>query len=166
MQTSEQFLSMLSEFSRSVGLPDQAGTHGLEFTAGDYTVVVLQHPARQDLLVAEVTVDEIDAGSSAAPVLLRALHLLNETARFEHDWQVTVSTEDVILLYAIRSIGQTGAADLEALLCDGIERAEALREVIAGLRQGGGEDAQARPADHLPDGDASAGGFSPGMLRA
>jgi hypothetical protein len=167
MQASEQFLGMLSEFSRSVGLPDQSETDGLEFTAGDYTVAVMQHPVRQDSLVAEVAMQEFEPESPVAALLLRALHLLNESARFEHDWQITVSPENEILVYTIRSIGETAAADLEALLCDGIERAEALREVIIGLIQRGGEETRARPANHLQGSEtAAAGGFAQGMLRA
>jgi hypothetical protein len=167
MQASDQFLSVLSEFSRSVGLPDQADVQGIEFAAGDYTVVVFPHPVRPDSLVAEVVVHEVDPGSPTAAVLFRALHLLNESARFDHDWQITVSPENAILIYTIRPIGQTSAPDLEALLCDGIERAEALREVITGLIHGADADTQTRSVTPVSDSQTAAtGGYSPAMLRA
>ena len=167
MQASDQFLSVLSEFSRSVGLPDQADVQGIEFAAGDYTVVVFPHPGRPEALVAEVVVAEVDPGSQSTNALLRALHLINESARFEHDWLIALSPEDAILMYTVRAVAQTHAAELEALLCEGIERAEALRAVIAGLVSGAGGDSGPASGGRLSD-EASgvAGGFGGGMLRA
>lgn len=167
MQASDQFLSVLSEFAQSVGLPHQDDAQGIEFAAGDYTVVVFSHPGRSDSLVAEVVVTALDSESQSATALLRALHLINEAARFEHDWLIALSPEDAILLYTVRAVAQTHAAELEALLCDGIERAEALREVIAGLTGGASGDPQALPGEGPSDeGGTVSGGFGAGMLRA
>jgi len=167
MQASEQFLSVLSDFSRAVGLPQSADAQGIEFAAGDFTVVVFPHPGQPEALVAEVVVAALDPGSQTTHALLRALHLINESARFEHDWLIALSPDDAILMYTIRGVAQTNAGELEALLCEGIERAEALREVIAGLISGAQSDSQSAPVERVSDeGRVVAGGLGAGMLRA
>ncbi len=164
---SDQFRSLLSEFAQLSGLPDRSDADGLEFAAGEHTVCVVPHPERADLLLTEVLVGRPDLIIDPSADLLRTLHRINGAARFQHDWLITLSPDDALLIYTVRSVTHTTAADLESLLCEGIERAEALRALLAGL-MGDGVDPEQTNSGELASGAPNAGstGLPTGMIRA
>ncbi len=161
---SDQFVALIGEFARSVGLQGEPDALGVEFVVGDHSVLIMPHPGEPERLVAEVSVGPLDEGPGAAEDRLRLLHLINEASRFEHDWLATLTQDDTILLYTIREIVRTDAGQLQVLLADGIERAEALMTILAG-------DAESAPAARAPQAasesaqDLVAPGFGGGFIR-
>jgi hypothetical protein len=127
---SPQFEALLSAFVQSVGLQGTPDAFGIEFQSGDHSVVVLPHPTREDALVVEVSVAELDPSGSDLSALLKMLHVINEASRFEHGWTITVTPEDGVLIYLVREISDTSTGDLETLLAEGIDRADALRQIM------------------------------------
>jgi hypothetical protein len=89
----------------------------------------------------EVSVAELDPSGSDLSALLKMLHVINEASRFEHGWTITVTPEDGVLIYLVREISDTSTGDLETLLAEGIERADALRQIM--LDQSGEQESGA-----------------------
>ncbi|MEI7783437.1 MAG: CesT family type III secretion system chaperone [Betaproteobacteria bacterium] len=120
---SSVFETLLASFCQSVGLPADPEALGLEFEADGHTVLVSPDPRDDQRLLAEVLV----GGFSELPeALFRLLNHLNDAARLEHDWVASVGLAGELRLHTQRSIAQTTPSDLEGLLVDGIERAQAL----------------------------------------
>ena len=159
---SDQFNALLRNFAQSKGmLVDDIG-QAIEFVADDMSVVVLAHPWMSGHLLIEVHVADLgaDAGSLSSGDLL-LLHQLNESSRFEHDWVITIGVDGSVQIHCARPISQTDASSLEALMGDGLERGDSLRELIASLGQGtpGATSGQGAP-------EPAIGGPPPHMLRA
>jgi len=100
-------------------------------------VRVLPHPANLDWLIAEVDVVEM---AQTSPSAYGALHRVNHAARLEHGWTATCGDEGLLVMHTARPVATMTAADLEALLVDGLERAEALATLWRDLAQTGDEN--------------------------
>jgi hypothetical protein len=151
---SPQFHSLLNSFCQAVGLPLDDQALGLEFEAGGHTVVVAEDPRADDRLLVEVLVGGVGELREGATMLL---HQLNDAARLEHDWVVSISQAQALRLHTQQPIASTSAGDLEGLLAEGIERAAALAQLLASMPAGAGAD---EPAPVRFDPAAA------GMLRA
>jgi hypothetical protein len=86
------------------------------------------------------------------------LHLINQAARFEHEWPATLTQDDTILLHTIRDIVRTDTGQLQVLFADGIERAEVLVMILA-------ENADPAQAASDSEQELAAPGFAGGFIR-
>ena len=130
IDNSSQFQALLTSFCQSVGLPADPEALGLEFEADGHTALVSPDPRDDQRLLAEVLV----GGFSELPEALAGLlHQLNDAARLEHDWVASIGLAGELRLHTQRPIAQTNPSDLEGLLADGIERAQALAHLAHAL---------------------------------
>jgi hypothetical protein len=143
------FVSLLIGLATEVGLESRADPTQplvLEFEASSHTCRVIPHSGDSDRLVIEVMVRYL--GESAEDLTRdRALlmHRLNAQARLNHGWVATVDESDHLVIWQTLEIARTRAADLQAWLVEGIERAQALDAIWAG----GGSDSQPDRGDAL-----------------
>ena len=150
---SPQFRSLLSAFCQSVGLSTDEQALGVEFEAVGHTVMVATDPRTDERLLVEVLIGR----SSALPEgLAMLLHQVNDAARLEHDWVATVGAADELRLHTQRAIAQTTPGELESLLAEGVDRAQALASLIDALPE------EASGASERTDFDP----LTAGMLRA
>jgi Tir chaperone protein (CesT) family len=122
---SQAFHLFIQDFARSKGLPSVDDSMGLEFECEGHSVILVQHPRKATQLMAEVSVTILDANPSAQ--LLELLLKINETARFEHDWTIVLDPYQQVSLSASADFTAMSEAALEAMMLDGIERAQSLR---------------------------------------
>ena len=83
-----------------------------------------------DRMLVDVKVMRLDNPVAGLSV---ALHRLNHQSRLEHDWVISVDAADQLSLHTQRDIGRSRASDLQALLAEGIDRAQALLSLCEGL---------------------------------
>jgi len=126
----EQFVSLLQDFIRHTGLPAQASAVGVTWSCETFTVCVLPHPRREEQLIVDAEVGPMDPEVPNREALLLLLHQVNDAARFEHDWFITIDGESKLRVQCTREVGRTTAVDLEALLVECVDRAEALDALI------------------------------------
>ena len=154
---SSPFEVLLQEFAASKGMEMDANSFGLEFECEDVQVFVLQHPLHEDRVLCEVRVAALDEEPGAA--VLSLLLQINEAARFEHDWTIVMDGDLEVSLTTTAFLQGMNVAELEALMLDGVERAQVLKgmlqEVIAASSQGAAQS----PAPVSP-----AGGLDPMMM--
>lgn len=153
----EAFGRLLAEFCQSVGLAMNEEASALEFSADGHTVVIGPDPRSQDRLLIQVETP----GRQPQPELAMLLHQINDAAMMEHDWIISLGAAGELRLHTQVMLAQTTASDLEGLLADGIERAQALAQMLDALGQ---EDAQPDEPAAYSGLEASPGAF--GMLRA
>ena len=92
-----------------------------------------EDPRADDRLLVEVLVGGVGELREGAAMLL---HQLNDAARLEHDWVVSISPAQALRLHTQQPIASTSAGDLEGLLAEGIERAAALAQLLASMPAG------------------------------
>jgi hypothetical protein len=128
--TSEQFQALLAEFCASVQMPLDDGALGIKFEAGGHLVLIVPDPRDADRMLVDVKVMRLDNPAAGLSV---ALHRLNHQSRLEHDWVISINEADQISLHTQRDISRSRASDLQALLAEGIDRAQALLSLCEGL---------------------------------
>jgi len=93
------------------------------------------HPLHDDQVLVEVSVATlpVDAPASTLALLLQ----INEAARFEHDWTLLMDSELTVSLSTRMPVAELGVAALEALMLDGVTRAQAVVDLLETIgRQG------------------------------
>lgn len=127
------FEILLKEFAEARGMVVDASVFGLEFECEGQTVNVVAHPLHDDQALVEVSVASlpIDASPSTLALLLQ----INEAARFEHDWILLMDPELTVSLSTRVPVAGLGVAALEALMLDGVARAQAVAELLETLTQ-------------------------------
>ena len=134
---SSSFDVLLKEFAASKGMDMDSAAYGLEFECEDTQVFVVSHPLHEDRLLCEVGVASFDElpPASVSSLLLQ----INEAARFEHDWSIVMDGDWEVGLTTSAALQGLTVAELEALMLDGVERAQVLKgmlqEVIAASSQ-------------------------------
>lgn len=127
----EPFQLLLRDFAQAQGLQTSEDAWGLEFEADGSTVLVMAHPRQDDQLLVEVKVADLSARAEPLGAsTLMLLHQINDTARLEHGWFITISPEQTLLIQHSQPVAQTDAGQLEVLLAEGIDRAQALLGLI------------------------------------
>jgi hypothetical protein len=152
-----EFVALIAALATYTGLEglNVNGAEGLVFEAEPHTVVVFPHPGIEHWLLAEVDVIQIQAWEQLPHALLNQL---NEAVRLEHGWTATLRDDQRLVLHTARPVASTSAAELEALMVDGIERAEALATVCQAA-------ARSDPDSPAPEGDPYRQGIPPGFIR-
>lgn len=152
----EAFRRLLAEFCQSTGLALDDQATALEFAADGHVAVIGSDPRSRDRLLVQVET----AGLVLNPELALLLHQINNAAMLEHDWVISCGVDGTLRLHTQVMLAHTTDGDLQGLLADGIERAQALAQMLDDLES---EDAQ--PGESAPHSglDISPGAF--GMLR-
>lgn len=131
--SSTAFITLMRNFAVHSGMPalSDEDAFGAEFEVGAHRCRVLPHPGRDDRLLLEVDVQPVGPdGAELEPAIALLLLRLNGDARFEHDWSICLDNRHHLILSAWREIAQTPPGELEALLVEGIERAESLSAAL------------------------------------
>lgn len=127
----EQFQSLLRDFAQAQGLQTTEEAWGLEFESDGSIVLVMAHPRKDDQLLVEVQVSNLaERPEPLSAASLMMLHQINDAARLEHGWFITISPEQTLQIQHSQPVAETDASQLEALLAEGIDRAAALRGLI------------------------------------
>ena len=132
---SSLFDTLLKDFVTAKGLSADDATYGLEFESEGHTVMVVQHPLHEDRLLAEVSVAMLPVNPSADTLAM--LLQINEAARFEHDWAIYLDGEQQVSLSTTASLVGLSVGEMEALMLDGVERAQALQALLNDLDNAG-----------------------------
>jgi hypothetical protein len=126
------FQDFIKEFAQSKGLDSDEQSIGLEFECEGHSVTLFQHPKHEHFLMADVSVAIL---SAHPPVEQLALLLqINEVARFEHDWAIVLDSAQQVSLTSSTDFSSMSVADLEALMLDGVERAQVLQSMLMQLQ--------------------------------
>lgn len=134
----EAYMALLNDLMRDLGVSGQSRTPaeaalGLSFSAEGHTCRLLPHPAMENRLVVEVTVGNLGpvlAAPGEAGGLHELINRLNAAARLEHDWVACVDEHDEVLVWTCRDVLPLSPASTQALLAEGLDRAQALSEVL------------------------------------
>jgi hypothetical protein len=129
--------ALLKDFCADVGLTMDDRATGIEFEADHHVVLITPDPRQSDRLLIEVSVQTLEQTPFE---LLVALHRLNDAARLEHDWVVTIGVDDQLRIHTQREIDSCRSSDLQTLLAEGIERARALQSLCNNLADVSGAD--------------------------
>ena len=97
---------------------------GIEFEADGHVVLMAPHP--QDPQCVYIEVGVMDLAEPSAAVLM-VLHQINHAARLEHDWVISVDEGHRLVIHTHRPLHALRGGDLQGLLVEGIERAQALQ---------------------------------------
>ncbi|MFM8547535.1 MAG: hypothetical protein ACKODB_08010 [Betaproteobacteria bacterium] len=141
-----QFDALFSSFAQSKGLQLEQAAVGVEFSTERHSLTVTAHPVVEDLLVVEVAIADprVRATEMSQAALLMLLQI-NDAARLEHDWTISVGAEGVVRLGCLRRIAETDLSTLEALMGEGLERAESLADLVRSLAPANGGSPSAPP---------------------
>jgi len=126
----DQFGALLRDFCSGLGLPMDEGDLGIEFSVEPHTVLIISDPRDPERMLVEVYVRLVEG---RPPALLAALHQLNDAARLEHDWVITLDVTNLLRIHTQRSIAHCKVSDLQTLLAEGIDRAQALHALCESL---------------------------------
>ena len=154
---SSPFEVLLQEFAASKGMEMDANSFGLEFECEDVQVFVLQHPLHEDRVLCEVRVAALDEEPGAA--VLSLLLQINEAARFEHDWTIVMDGDLEVSLTTTAFLQGMNVAGLEALMLDGVERAQVLKGMLQEVMAAPAQDNAQSSSPVSP-----AGGLDPMMM--
>jgi hypothetical protein len=127
-----QFQALLAEFCTEMQMPTDDQALGMEFEADGHIVLLAPDPRDDQRLQIEVSVMRLDHPSAS---LLLALHQLNHQSRLEHDWMLSVDVADQLTLHSQRQLQGCRPSDLQALLAEGIDRAQALMSLCQTLAE-------------------------------
>lgn len=126
----DQFGALLKDFCSDLGLPVNEGDLGIEFSVEPHTVLIISDPRDPGRVLVEVNVRLVEG---RPPALLAAMHQLNDAARMEHDWVITLDVTNLLRIHTQRPIARCKVSDLQTLLAEGIDRAQALHALCESL---------------------------------
>jgi len=149
----DRFRALLTAFCSAHQIPIVGQTLGVEFEADSYRVLIASDPRDTERILVDVVVAALDEPSLD---FLMALHQLNHHARIEHDWVASVDLSDRLCLHTQRSLATLRVEEVDSILAEGINRAEALETLCKTLAE------PALTAEGSPLGDASTAGL---MIR-
>ena len=126
------FERLIQDVATLSGQPNAAGQElfGLEFESDELLASVLPHPRDNQRLIIEVNIGSIDLNQMrAAGDVFLMLHQLNDRARREHDWVITIDQDLALTLSLVRAIAELDAPALQALMAEGLDCARALESI-------------------------------------
>ncbi|MEN9773332.1 MAG: hypothetical protein RL322_402 [Pseudomonadota bacterium] len=139
----DAFEILLKEFAAARGMVADSSVFGLEFDCEGHTVNVVAHPLHDDQVLVEVSVATLPVDPPASTLAL--LLQINEAARFEHDWTLLMDPELTVSLSTRLAVAGLSVAALEALMLDGVTRAQAVADLLETI--GGQDDARVQVDD-------------------
>ena len=134
LSTSTAFDVLLQEFCADVGLTLDGRKEGIEFEADQHVVLITTDPRQSDRILIDVTVQVLEA---LDPRLMIALHQLNDSARLQHDWVISIGVDDRLRIHTQKDLASCRPSDLQTVFTEGIERAQALQTLFETFEQAG-----------------------------
>jgi hypothetical protein len=128
----DRFRALLTAFCSAHQIPIGGQTLGVEFEADSYRVLIASDPRDTERILVDVVVAALDEPSLD---FLMALHQLNHHARIEHDWVASIDLSDRLCLHTQRSLASLRVEDIDSILAEGINRAEALETLCKTLAE-------------------------------
>lgn len=130
-QPSSAFEKLLESFLILAGQDPVGakGSRGFEFESGAHTVRVFPDADGARVII-EVDVHSLRPDEMENAPLLLMLHRLNEAARPEHGWTVTIDEVDELVLSSSLAIQETEATKLQSSVTDALDRAESLTALV------------------------------------
>ncbi len=149
---SERFLQLMADVAQACGWTDPKADElfGLEFESDELLTTVLPHPRDGSKLIVEVSLATVELSAVSVDALL-LLHQINDRARREHDWVIGIDDNLVLAITCVRATDTLDAAALQNLMTEGIECAQALKQVWQAAQL----DAEPTTPDLPIDGQAS-----------
>ena len=126
------FRGFLTAFCSAHQIPIDGQTLGIEFEAEGFRVLIAPDPRGAERMLIDVVVGPLDEPSGD---LLMGLHQLNHHARIEHDWVASIDLSDRLCLHTQRSLASLRVEDIDSILAEGINRAEALETLCKTLAE-------------------------------
>ncbi len=126
--------TLLAGFAQAHGvdLPGEIDPGGAEIEIEGRKLRIL--PTEIDsVAIIEVDVCELSEAQRDSADLLLNLHQLNHEARFTHGWMAAIDDLDILVVSAPLQLALVQPEDLPDLIEDGLDRAESLAGVVAGL---------------------------------
>lgn len=148
---SQAFQAVVEGVCGVLGLEWMPGSSGIEFSTDVLQISVTELSEREGHLHLDVQLKAPSLNPQLVERHLMLLHNINEAARFEHDWVVSVGVDGTIRIHCCLLISATDATVLQLRMAEGIERGEALLAIL--------EDT----ALEVPDDTTRAGNFPRGM---
>lgn len=154
--TSSPFENLLESFLILAGQDPVGakGSRGFEFESGAHTVRVFPDGEGARVII-EVDVQSLSPDEVENAPLLLMLHRLNEAARSEHGWAVTIDEADGILLSTSLPLAETDGVKLQTSVTEALDRAESLTALIAQFSNSASEGS----GEAIPD--AATSSFNP-----
>lgn len=125
------FSRLIAAFAGGMGLELAAPSNGFEFESDGFVVRCLHHVLDEDRYLLEVDVKALEFAEQVDAGLLLLLHQLNESAMLITGWTVVVDAEHQILLRRSSPIALASPEQLQEEVCEAIERAEQLVQMLA-----------------------------------
>ncbi len=149
---SERFLQLMADVAQACGWTDPKADElfGLEFESDELLTTVLPHPRDGSKLIVEVSLATVELSAVSVDALL-LLHQINDRARREHDWVIGIDDNLVLAITCVRATDTLDAAALQNLMTEGIECAQARKQVWQAAQL----DAEPTTPDLPIDGQAS-----------
>jgi hypothetical protein len=132
----QKFKSLLESYCASLGLEVHDLHEALDFESDDLSVRVSLDPRQSSRLMVQVVCgsldEELDSHAEASIALV--LHRINNVARIEHDWVITVDPSRAVRIHHQSDMAQTTLIELENLMSQATERGKALRQILHQLQ--------------------------------
>lgn len=151
--SSTPFQSLIAELAPDLGLAADPDIQGLEFESDGFVLTVTEHPFLTGRLLLQIAIMTLDEEMDSSLPL--ALHQVNELARFEHEWLITIDVDRELFLSRSVSLEGIDAANLKRLLLDGLDRAQHLAQGILATEFSDDPHAQVQLGPLLGSGQAS-----------
>jgi hypothetical protein len=119
----------------TLGIERVEGADSIEFSTDDLQLAVHELQDRDDLLHCEVQLRPSSVNRTLQERDFILLHNINETSRLEHEWVVSVGVDNIIRIHCCMLTSATDASVLQLKMAEGIERGEALLEILAGAAE-------------------------------
>lgn len=148
---SSRFVQWLHAVLPAMGVEvkDLPDSMGVEFESDGMTLSVSEHPNDDARVIVEVRVCPIPPEVlSVSGAELMVLHQLNDRARREHDWVISIDGELGLTVGTSARVSELDAQGLQTLMATGLEKGEAVQMLWSDLT----EPAASQP----PPGDLSA----------
>ena len=121
----------------------------MDFECEGQGVYLVGHPLHPDRVLVQVQVAVLP--DDPDPARLALLLQINEAARFEHDWVITMDGQMQVSLSTSAELAQLTVQSLESLMLDGVERGLLLKDLLSSAADAaaGDDDAAAPSGDAL-----------------
>jgi hypothetical protein len=132
------FSAMMQSLLDSVGQGDTdvSNLPGFEFESDGHAVRCLPHPTDDARFVVECEATTLDAKQMGDPALMQLLHQLNAASWLESGWTAMLDAQGLCFIGQTAALADTPARRLEEMIVDAVDRAAALKEIIASHDRG------------------------------
>ena len=146
------FTAMLQTFIGSLGSHAAAPSDsaGFEFESDGHVVRCFPNPADAERYVIECDVAPLDDAQRSNSALLTLIHQINESTWLDTGWLSLIDADGLWLIARSKRLDATRAEDLSIEICDALEHAAALRQVLNAQSLADLNNSATRPSGPFP----------------